>query len=113
MKTLFITKNLLKKLIKISAYLLAFSMISVLLVRAAHMTFFTEADVATFLMLGLVLLCAYGVSVALDVIYSTLKKMRHVQPLTYSPIHPSPAQTKARAIRTTIPYTPAKRTQAA
>ena len=113
MKTLFITKNLLKKLIKTSLAVLVMSIIATFFFRTAHMTFFTEADVATFLMLGLVFLCAYGVSLALDVIYTTLKKMRHVQPRTYSPIHPSPAQTKARAIKTTIAYVPSKRTQAA
>ena len=113
MKALFITKNLLKKLIKTSLAVLVMSIIVTLFIRSAHMTFLTDVDVATFFMLGLVLLCAYGVSIALDVIYSTLKKMRRVQPRTYSPIHPSPAQTKARAIKTTIAYVPAKRTQAA
>ena len=113
MKVLFITKNLLKKLIKTSLAILVMSMFVTLFIRAAHMTVFTEADVVTFLMLGLALLCAYGVSLALDVIYSTLKKMRHVQHRTYSPIHPTPAQTKARVAKTTIAYAPAKRVQAA
>ena len=115
MKALFITKNLLKKLIKTSLAVLVMSIIATFFVRTAHMTFFTEADVATFLMLGLVLLCAYGASLALDVVYSTLKKMRHTQRRTYSPIHPSPAssQQKRRAAATVVRYTPSKRVQAA
>ena len=113
MKTLYIVKNLLKKLIKTSSAILVMSIVAVFFYRTAHMTFFTEADVATFLMFGLVLLCVYGTSVALDFIYSTLKKMQPTQHRTYSPIHPTPAQTKARVAKTTITYAPTKRVQAA